>query len=110
VSRLQELLARLKSEGKTIYGYGASAKGNTLLNVAGIGADILDCIVDTTPYKIGKFSPGMRIPVVAPGERPEPDYYLLLVWNYLPGVLAREEAFRAGGGHFIVPIPVPAVI
>jgi SAM-dependent methyltransferase len=110
VSRLQELLARLKSEGKTIYGYGASAKGNTLLNVAGIGADILDCIVDTTPYKIGKFSPGMHIPVVAPGERPEPDYYLLLVWNYLPGVLAREEAFRAGGGHFILPIPTPLIV
>lgn len=109
-TKLMAILHQLKAQGKTIYGFGASAKGNTLLNSCQIGPEILDCIVDTTPYKVGKYSPGMHIPVVAPHDRPEPDYYLVLVWNYLSGILTREEAFRANGGHFIVPIPTPIII
>lgn len=107
---LVSLLVSLKAQGKTIYGYGASAKGNTLLNTCGIGTDLLDCIVDTTPFKIGKYAPGSHLPVVAPGSRPEPDYYLLLVWNYLAGVLEREQPYRDAGGKFIVPIPAPIIV
>lgn len=102
---LRIILKELRYHGKTIHGFGASAKGNTLLNFCRIGPDLLDCIVDTTPHKIGKYTPGTHIPVVAPGDRPEPDYYLLLVWNYLKGVLKREQAFRDAGGKFIVPVP-----
>jgi hypothetical protein len=107
---LVSLLTRLKQEGKTIYGYGASAKGNTLLNTCGITTELLDCVVDMTPWKIGKYTPGTHIPVVAPGDRPEPDYYLVLSHNYLKGILERERDYQAKGGRFIVPIPVPQVL
>jgi len=110
-TKLVALLKRLKAEGKTIYGFGASAKGNTLLNYCGIGPDLLDCVVDLTPYKIGKYTPGTHIPVKSPDQiDKQPDYYLVLVWNYLEGILDREQAFRKAGGKFIVPIPSPIVI
>lgn len=108
--KLVTLLRELKSQGKTIYGFGASAKGNTLLNTCGIDTTLLDCIVDLTPYKIGKYAPGSKLPVKHPNEVALPDYYLLLVWNYLDGVLERETVFRKGGGRFIVPIPTPMII
>lgn len=106
---LVSTLRQLKKEGKTIYGFGASAKGNTLLNYCEIGTSLIDCIVDKTPYKIGKYSPGMKIPVVDQVEN-EPDYYLILVWNYLRGILEREKSYRENGGKFIVPIPNVAVL
>lgn len=109
-TKLVKLLTDLKQQGKTIYGYGASAKGNTLLNTCGIGPELLDCIVDLTPYKVGKYSPGMHIPVKHPKDVAPPDYYLVLVWNYLPGILKREQAYRDAGGRFIVPIPSPIII
>lgn len=108
-SQLPLILKTIKSIGKTVYGYGASAKSCTLLNYCGIGPDLLPCIVDKTPYKIGKLAPGTHIPVVSDVPK-EPDYYLLLVWNYLPGVLKREEKFTKDGGHFILPIPVIKVL
>jgi len=108
--KLVQQLQWLKMEGFTIQGFGASAKGNTLLNTAGIGPDLLDCIVDLTPYKIGTYAPGSKIPIKHPDEVEKPDYYLLLVWNYLEGVLERESAFREAGGRFIVPIPTPKII
>jgi SAM-dependent methyltransferase len=104
----EELLIKLQSlkeQGKKIYGFGASAKGNTLLNYCGIGPDLLDCIVDLTPHKIGKYTPGTHIPVKHPDEVEKPDYYLILVWNYLPGILERNMDFLIQGGHLIVPIP-----
>lgn len=108
--KLRDMLERLKAQGATIQGFGASAKGNTLLNTVGIGPDLLDCIVDLTPYKVGTYAPGSKIPVRHPDEVERPDYYLLLVWNYLTGVLEREKAFREAGGHFIVPVPTPVII
>lgn len=107
---LLNMLDKLKSQGKTVYGFGASAKGNTLLNYCGITTEQLPYIVDLTEYKIGKLTPGTHIPVVHPDSVPMPDYYLLLVWNYLPGVLARNQEYLRNGGHFIVPIPTPIVI
>lgn len=105
-------LKQLKKEGKTIYGYGASAKSSTLLNYCGIGPELIDCIVDKTPYKIGKFSPGMHIPVISDEQVQghEPDYYLLLAWNYLKGILEREKKYTDSGGKFIVPIPEVKII
>jgi hypothetical protein len=108
--RLTRLLIRERQSGRRVAGYAASAKSATLLNLCGIDAKLLDHIVDTTPAKIGRCTPGTHIPIVGPGDRPLPDTYLLLAWNYLGDVLRRERAFIEGGGRFIVPIPVPVVI
>lgn len=107
--KLREMIDKLKKEGKTVIGYGASAKGNTLLNYCNIGSKDISCIVDRTPYKIGKYSPGKKLPIVLSVGEPN-DYYLLLVWNYLDGVLARERNYRKQGGKFIVPIPYPQIV
>lgn len=105
-----DTLHRLKAEGKKIYGYGASAKGNTMLTYLGIDTNLVDKIVDKTPYKIGKFTPVTNIPIVKQYADDQPDYYLLLVWNYLAGVLDREKTFRKRGGKFIVPTLLPFII
>lgn len=109
---LLDFLSRLKKEKKRICGYGAPAKGNTLLNYFGIGPDILDFLTDTTPLKQGLFSPGMHIPVVAPNtlENDPPEYILLLAWNYAEAILEKEEALRAKGSQFIIPVPTIRVV
>jgi hypothetical protein len=96
--------------GRRIAGYAASAKGTTLLNYCDIGVNQLDYIVDTTPHKIGRLSPGKHIPIIAPDGGSYPDTYLLLAWNYLSGVIRREQDFITKGGRFIVPIPTPVLI
>lgn len=99
-------LLELKRRGAKIAGYGASAKGNTLLNSAGINTDIVDYIIDSTPEKIGKFSPGTGIPIKHPQElqKNPPDYLLILAWNFKEALMenARKLGFK---GKFIVPIP-----
>jgi SAM-dependent methyltransferase len=110
---LLRILTGLKRKGKKIVGYGAPAKGNTLLNFCGIGPEHLDYIIDKTYFKHGKFTPGMHIPVFPVEKIQEdgpPDYYLLLVWNYAPGILKQEEEFRKKGGKFIIPIPTPRIV
>lgn len=111
----QELLAllkELKSAGKKIVGYGAPAKGNTLLNYYRIGPDVLDYLTDTTPLKQGLYSPGMHIPIVSP-ERlltDTPDYMLLLAWNFKDMILRQEKALREKGVKFIITIPTVEII
>ena len=107
--KLTALLKKLKSNNKIIAGYGASAKSNTLLNYCGIGTNYLDYIIDKTPYKFGLYSPGAHIPVVG-SEKKQPDYYLLLVWNYTSSIMLREKEFRKKGGKFIIAIPTPQII
>lgn len=105
------MIDRLRSDGKTIAGYGASAKSCTLLNAAGID---LDYIVDLTPHKIGRFSPGRKIPIISPKEEEarhgKPDVYLLTVWNYAESILAREREYMSKGGRFLIPIPYPVLV
>ena len=112
--KLNQILEDLKKQNKKIAGYGASAKSNTLLNYCGIGTNYLDYIVDKTPYKFGLYSPGMHIPVISPEQEIKkygrPDYYLLLVWNYAAGIIAREHEYIEKGGKFIIPIPTPHII
>lgn len=109
---LTRLLTKLKTKGKQIVGYGAPAKGNTLLNYCQIGTDTLDYITDTTPYKQGKFTPGMHIPVVSPDvfHQEQPQYALMLPWNYKDEILEKEQKFIKQGGKFIVPIPEPKIV
>ncbi len=111
-TELPALLHQLKAEGKRIIGYGASAKGNTLLNTCGITAKELDYIIDNTPFKQGKIAPGSFIPVRPPENllKDQPDYALLLAWNFAPEIIKRETEFQKRGGRFIVPIPEPKVV
>ena len=111
-AELLALLSELRSQGKTIAGYGAPAKGNTLLNYYGIGPDILPYLVDRNELKHGLFSPGMHIPVVAPSKIAEtqPDYLLLLAWNFADEIIQQQSEYRKRGGKFILPIPKPAII
>ncbi|MSU58888.1 MAG: class I SAM-dependent methyltransferase [Pedosphaera sp.] len=109
---LVALLAKLKRESKRIAAYGASAKGSTLLNYYGVGADTLDFVADRSTYKQGWLTPGTHIPIVPPEEllKRKPDYTLLLTWNFADEILAQQKAYRDAGGKFIVPIPRVKVI
>lgn len=106
------LLIPLKEKGKVIVGYGAPAKGNTLLNYCGIGTDFLPFVVDRSVHKQGLLLPGTRIPIVAPeaifSERP--DYVLVLPWNLLDEITRQLAGIREWGGRFIVPIPKPMIL
>lgn len=111
-TELMALLHRLKAEGKRLAGYGAPAKGNTMLNYCGIGPDLLEFLADRNPLKQGRFSPGMHIPVLAPDAIAErrPDYLLILAWNFADEIMEQQQAFAQQGGRFILPIPMPHVI
>jgi len=109
---LVALLTQLKLAGKRIAAYGASAKGSTLLNYYGVGADTLEFVADRSTYKQGRLTPGTHIPIVPPEElvRRKPDYTLLLTWNFADEILAQQKAYRDAGGKFIVPIPKVKVV
>ena len=111
-SELPALIRKLKSEGKRIIGYGASAKGNTLLNTCGLTKRELDYIIDNTPFKQNKVAPGSGIPVNPPEKllADQPDYALLLAWNFAKEIVGRETEFQKRGGKFIVPIPEPKIV
>jgi hypothetical protein len=108
---LRALLWRLKASGKRIVAYGASAKGSTLLNFCGIGAETLDFVVDRSTVKQGKFTPGTRLKIHAPEKLLEvmPDYTLLLTWNFADEILKQQAEYQKRGGKFIVPVPLPRV-
>lgn len=110
--KLSQLLLELKRKGKTIIGYGAPAKATILLNYCSIDRSILDFVTDTTPLKQGRFIPGVRVPIVAPEEilRKNPDFALLLAWNYKAEILQKEQKYLESGGKFIVPFPEPQII
>lgn len=109
---LLKLLGELKIKGFKIAGYGAPAKGNTLLNFFAIGQEILDYIVDDSSWKQGLYSPGRRIPVISSKEmyKNPPDYLLILAWNFAESIMENNKEFKNRGGHFIVPVPEPKII
>jgi hypothetical protein len=109
---LLEFLIEARRSGKTVVGYGAPGKGNTLLNYCGIREDFLDYTVDRNPLKQGRYTPGTRIPILAPEKMREtkPDYILILPWN-LKNEISKQHAYVAEwGGRFVVPIPKVKVL
>ncbi len=108
---LRMLLGNLKAAGLKVAAYGASAKGSTLLNYCGIGPETLDFVVDRSTVKQGKFTPGTRLRIYSPEKllEAQPDFTLLLTWNFADEILRQQEEYRRRGGRFIVPVPMPRV-
>jgi len=104
---LLEFLRAARDQGKSVVGYGAPAKGNTLLNYCGVGSDLLAYTVDRAPSKQGHFLPGTHIPIYSPDKIKEtrPDYLLILPWNLQAEVMDQMRHIRDWGGQFVVPIP-----
>jgi SAM-dependent methyltransferase len=105
--QLWDFLVRCHRDGASVVGYGAPAKGNTLLNYCGIGSDMLPYTVDRSPHKQGLYLPGTRIPIAAPDRIAEtrPDYVLILPWNLRDEIASQLASIREWGGQFVVPVP-----
>lgn len=110
--QLNALLSRLKSDGRRIAVYGASAKGSTLLNYFGLDRQTLDFVVDRSTVKQGRFTPGTHLRIDSPQRLLDemPDYVLLLTWNFAQEILAQQREYVRRGGRFILPLPVPHVV
>ena len=104
---LLRFLLQAKADGKRVVGYGAAAKGNTLLNYAGVKPDLLAWVADANPHKQGKYLPGSRIPIVAPAQIDieKPDYVLVLPWNLLQEVSQQLAQVRQWDGRFVIAVP-----
>lgn len=104
---LLKFLQEAKHQGKSVVGYGAPAKGNTLLNFCGVGTDLIQYTVDRSPHKQGRFLPGTHIPIKSPDtiSRTKPDYLLILPWNLKDEIMQQMADIRAWGAKFVVPIP-----
>ena len=116
VERIKEdllaLLRRYRDEGKTVAGYGAAAKGATLVNYVGLGTDLVQYVVDRNVHKQGRYMPGTHQEILDPSvllER-QPDAVLLLAWNFADEIIRQQAEYRARGGTFIVPVPTPKVL
>lgn len=110
--KLIKLLKTLKKNGQTIIGYGAPAKGNTLLNYFGIGFELLDYIVDDSKLKQGLFTPGTHIYINSPNKLKEDgaDYILILAWNFADKIIDNHSYLKKKGVKFIIPVPVPRIV
>jgi SAM-dependent methyltransferase len=111
-NELRNLLVGFKQSGHSLAGYGASAKGSTLLNYAGIGRDTLDFIADRSTVKQGRHTPGTHLLIRSPEAllTAMPEYVLLLTWNFAHEILQQQAEYRRRGGKFIIPLPVPVVV
>lgn len=109
---LTRLLRNLVADGKKILGYGASTKGNVLLQFCGLTAAEIPAIAEVNPDKFGRVTPGSHIPIISEPEARamKPDYFLVLPWHFKDGILRREKEYLAGGGKFIFPFPEIEII
>ena len=110
--KLLRFLIEAKDAGKSVVGYGAPGKGNTLLNYCGIRTDFVDYTVDRSPHKQGRYTPGTHIPILDPAKIREtrPDYVLILPWNLQREISQQASYIREWGGRFVVPIPAVRVL
>jgi 2-polyprenyl-3-methyl-5-hydroxy-6-metoxy-1,4-benzoquinol methylase len=111
-NNLNQLLLELKKEGKSIVGVGAPAKGITMINFCKIDGSMLEYITEKAPLKIGKFTPGMHIPIV-PDEKltkDQPDYAIIFAWNFAKEIMKNLKQYSENGGKFIIPIPQPYIV
>lgn len=106
-TQLRELLARIRADGKTVFGYGASTKGNVLLQYCGIDRSLLPAIAEVNEDKFGSYTPGTLIPIISEREAraARPDYYLVLPWHFRESIVERERAYLSAGGTFVFPLP-----
>ena len=104
---LLSLIYKINDSGKTIHAYGASTKGNVLLQFCGLSAHEIPFAAEINPYKFGRFTPGSKIPIISTKEslNMKPDYYLVLPWHFREGIIKNEKEFLASGGKFIFPFP-----
>lgn len=111
-SGLVALLDGLRRGGARLAGYGAAAKGTILLNFAGLGPDVLEFVADRNVHKQGRYVPGVRLPIVPPARilEEQPDYLLILPWNFKEEIMQQQSEYRRRGGRFIVPVPEPVVL
>lgn len=109
---LPELIRQLRADGKKVFGYGASTKGNVLLQFCGLTAADLTCIADVNPDKHGCFTPGTGIPIVSEQDAhaQRPDYFLVLPWHFRSNLVAREHEFLKRGGKMIFPLPAIQIV
>ena len=110
--KLLEFFIQVKKSGKSVVGYGAAAKGNTLLNYCGIATDFIDYVVDRNPHKQGCFLPGSHISICSPEKikKNHPDYVLILAWNLKDEIMSQMAHIRKWGGKFVIPIPEVEVL
>jgi hypothetical protein len=109
---LLAFFAHAQQEGRKVIGYGASTKGNVLLQFCGITPDMMPCIAEVNEDKFGCFTPGTLIPIVPEQQAREmnPDYFLVLPWHFRDGIVERETAFRQRGGKLVFPLPVLEIV
>lgn len=109
---LNLLLAKLKKQNKNIVGYGAPGRSTTLLNYCGINNKILDYIIDDNPLKLGLYTPGTHIPIfgIPQIQKTNPDYLLILSWNFAESIMKRLTYYKKSGGKFIIPLPEPQIV
>lgn len=104
---LRQLISALRADGKKVFGYGASTKGNVILQFCGFGPQEIEAVVDVNPAKHGRFTPGSGIPILSEeeGKKRNPDYYLVLPWHFRDFILKKEAPYLARGGRMIFPMP-----
>jgi len=109
---LIRLIRALRADGKTVLGYGASTKGNVLLQFCGFTAEDIPAIADVNPEKFGRVTPGTHIPIISEADARDmdPDYYVVLPWHFKEGILRREKEYLNSGGKFIFPFPEIEII